>query len=227
MAGHILIVDDAKDIAKLVQSILTDAGFKTTHVADADSAVARLKSDTYDLILLDIELGGISGLHLLEMLRKDPRTARMPVILMTVLGSESQKVRGLGAGADDYVVKPFSGKELLARVQALLRRSRSAAQPEDVIESGGVTLDLNRREVAVKGKRVKLTTMEFDFLALLVKHKGYVLSYRTLSETLSQGAQVMNSETLYAHIKNLRRSLGDAGKLIETVHGVGYKFVEA
>jgi len=226
MNGKILIVDDAKDIAKLVQTVLSDAGFKTQHVADADSAFACLKTEPFDLMLLDVELGGISGLHLLEMVRKEPRTAHLPVILLTVLGSESQKVRGLGVGADDYVVKPFSGKELLARVQALLRRSRRAAQPEDILEAGGVAVDLNRQEVAVKGKRVRLTPMEFQLLAFLVKHKGYVLSYQTLSESLSEGMQVMTSETLYAHVKNLRKSLGDAGKMIETIHGIGYKFIE-
>lgn len=227
MKGRVLVVDDSKDIAKLVLSVVSEAGYSCEHAKNADAAFAKLQQESYDLMLLDVEMGGISGLKLLEMIRKEPRTANLPVILLTVLSSETHKVRGLAAGADDYLVKPFSSKELVARIEALLRRTRRVESPDQILSGGGVSVDLGRREAAVKGERVKLTVIEFNLLALLLSRKGYVLSYQALSDNLSEGAKVMTSETLYAHVKNLRRSLGEAGERIETVHGLGYKFVDA
>lgn len=223
MKTSVLIVDDDADISRHVQSALSDAGYEARRVKSADEAAAFLRRRAPDLLLLDIQLPGISGLKLLEMLRQQPETAGLPVIMLTVLGDESQRIRGLKAGADDYLVKPFSVKELLARVEALLRRSRVAAAPSSVVEAEGLSLDADRRLCAIRGKPVALTPIEFDLLGLFLRRQGYVLTYETLSESLCR-ADVMTSETLYAHVKNLRRKLGRRGAWIETVHGIGYRF---
>lgn len=226
MKTSVLIVDDNADISRLVQTSLCDAGYEALRVKSADEAVALLKRRTPALLLLDIEMPGISGLKLLEMLRQQPETAGIPVIMLTVLGDESQRIRGLKAGADDYLVKPFSVKELLARVEALLRRSHRARTPDMVLEVKDMRLDLERRLLTLRGEPVALTPIEFDLLALLMRRQGYVLTYESMSESLSR-AEVMTSGTFYAHVKNLRSKLGRRGAWIETVHGIGYRFQAA
>lgn len=226
MKTSVLIVDDNADISRLVQTSLCDAGYEALRVKSADEAVAFLKRRTPSLLLLDIEMPGVSGLKLLEMLRQQPETAGIPVIMLTVLGDESQRIRGLKAGADDYLVKPFSVKELLARVEALLRRSHRARTPDMVLEVKDMRLDLERRLLTLRGEPVALTPIEFDLLALLMRRQGYVLTYESMSESLSR-ADAMTSGTFYAHVKNLRRKLGRRGAWIETVHGIGYRFQAA
>lgn len=226
MKTSVLIVDDNADISRLVQTSLCDAGYEALRVKSADEAVALLKRRTPALLLLDIEMPGISGLKLLEMLRQQPETAGIPVIMLTVLGDESQRIRGLKAGADDYLVKPFSVKELLARVEALLRRSHRARTPDMVLEVKDMRLDLERRLLTLRGEPVALTPIEFDLLALLMRRQGYVLTYESMSESLSR-ADAMTSGTFYAHVKNLRSKLGRRGAWIETVHGIGYRFQAA
>ena len=223
MKASLLLVDDDHNIAALVCTALAEEGYKVFYAKDADSAVAYLKKETVDLLLLDIELPGISGMKLLELLKQDGRTAAIPVIMLTVLGNEAAKVQGLKSGADDYLVKPFSKKELAARVEAVLRRLRHSDQPIRRIETDDICLDLDQREVTVKGKRVVLTPAEFDLLRMFVERRGYVFSYRMLADSLAQSGKEVTSESLYVHVNNLRRKLGASGKRIETVHGIGYK----
>ena len=225
MKGTILLVDDETEIADLAKEILVKGGYRVKHVRDADAAIAFFKSDSADVALLDIEMPGISGIKLLKLLREDEKTADMPIIMITVLGDEANRIRGLQAGADDYLGKPFSPKELLARVEALLRRAHRAAQGSRVLQAGPIAIDVDRQEVSVAGERVKLTQAEFSLLSVLASRKGFVLTYQALSDVLSSGGRIMTSENLYAHVKNLRRQLGKAGDMIETVHGVGYKLV--
>jgi len=222
--GAVLVVDDEAAIARVVRSTLEDAGYKARHVRDADSAFAAMREKPFDLVILDIEMPGISGLSLLELMKREPGLAQIPVIMLTVRSEEAYKVRGLRSGADDYLTKPFSAKELLARVEAVLRRTRgSTAQGIQLLRAGGLTLDLGRRQAQARGRKVDLTAAELDLLAALLRRKGQVLGYQVLGEAISGGTRDVGSDTVYAHIKNLRAKLGPEGRLIETVYGVGYR----
>lgn len=224
MKPSILLVDDDANLVAFLRPALREAGYQVHCVASADAAYGILAHEAVDLLLLDIRLPGITGLKLLEILKKDAKTAHLPVVLLTQKGGEFDKIKGLKTGADDYVVKPFSVGELLARMEALLRRVHHGGQTEQVIELGGIRLDFERREVTARDKNVDLTPAEFDLLALMIKQPRRVFSYRILSEALSEGGRIITSGSLYVHIKHLRSKLGPCGKLIETVHGVGYKY---
>ncbi|MBI3548460.1 MAG: response regulator transcription factor [Elusimicrobia bacterium] len=222
-AASILVVDDDPTIVDVLEPALQGAGYSVRTARTADQAFGSLTGGVIDLILLDLELPGISGLELLKIVRRHPAMSKVPVLMMTMHGKVQEKVAGLETGADDYLVKPFAIKELLARVAALLRRSRHGGDPEGAFEVGDIRLDFGSREVAAKGKAIDLTPMEFELLARLMQRKGLVLSYQTLSETLSEGNKIMTSDNLQTHVKNIRRKLGAAGDRIETVHGIGYK----
>ena len=222
----ILAVDDDANITELLERSLKEAGY-TVRIADnANQGFAVLTSEPVDLVLLDFQMPGISGLKLLEIIRQDARTAHLPVMMLTVRKTELDKVTGLKTGADDYLIKPFSVKELLARVEALLRRSRHAGKTGRVLEAAGIRIDFDAHEVVVKNKRVDLTPLEFALLTRLAQRAGQVLTYQILSDALSEGSRIMTSESLYSHVKNLRQKLGSAGERVETVHGIGYKFRE-
>ncbi|OGS18612.1 MAG: hypothetical protein A3J70_07330 [Elusimicrobia bacterium RIFCSPHIGHO2_02_FULL_61_10] len=224
MPSSILIVDDDRTIGHVMKEALLKEGYQVKHVEDADSAYALLQHQSFDLVLLDINLPGISGLKLLELLKQEPKTASLPVIISSIRGDESNKVKGLEIGADDYMVKPTSLKELQARVKALLRRTQRSGQMSNIVESNGIRLDLDRQEAWVEGQRLELTQVEFQILILLIKRQGMLLSYQVLSEVISSGAKDITSQTVYVHINNLRKKLGRKGRLIETVYGMGYKF---
>lgn len=226
MGAKILVVDDDEVIADLLKAVLKAAGFTVHCVGNADSAFAFLRQDHADLVVLDICLPGISGLKLLELLRQEPRTSGLPVMLLSALGAEDSKVRGLVGGADDYMVKPMSPNELVARVISLLRRTRNGGQREETAAAGGIQVNFDRQEVLVQGRRVDLTRAEFELLATFMRRPGYVLSYENLSRQVSGPVAPMTSGNLYAHIKNLRRKLGRQGGLIRTVYGTGYRFAE-
>ena len=224
MKGTVLIVDDDASIAKLVRTVLRQGGYSAEHVESAEKALGRLAEAGFDLLLLDINMGGMSGLKLLEILKQDPRTSGLPVILMTVKKEENTKVSALLGGADDYLVKPFSYKELLARVEALLRRVQRGGALPNALEAAGVTVDFDRRQVSAGGKPVELTRGEFELLSALMRAQGKVVSYRELEDALARGAKVVTSATLYVHVNNLRKKLGAKADRIATVHGVGYRF---
>ena len=220
----ILAIDDDSNVTEMLEGALKQAGYAPRIAENADQGFAILTSEPVDLVLLDFQLPGISGLKLLEIIRQDPRTAEIPVMMLTVKKSELDKVAGLKTGADDYLIKPFSVKELLARVEALLRRSRHSGRTGRLMEIAGIRIDFDAHEVAVKNKRVDLTPLEFALLARLAQRPGQVLTYQMLSDALSEGSRIMTSESLYSHVKNLRQKLGSAGNCVETVHGIGYKF---
>lgn len=224
MKASILITDDDPAVAEILTPALDAAGYLVQHTDNADSAFALLAGGTVDLLLLDVQLPGISGMKLLDILKENPKTARLPVIMLTLRGEESSKVRGLLGGADDYLVKPFSVPEVLARIEALLRRVRQDGNLANAVELEGIRVDFDRRDVSVAGSSVDLTPIELELLALLMRREGSVLTYQQLSEALSHGARILTSGTLYVHVKNLRRKLGSRGERIETVHGIGYKF---
>ncbi|MBI3548023.1 MAG: response regulator transcription factor [Elusimicrobia bacterium] len=224
-AATVLVVDDDPVILNLVQATLKSGGFAVRTAKNADTAFGTLTGDIVDLIILDVNLPGLSGMKLMDVLKQDPKTASIPVLMVTVLGKEEERVAGLNRGADDYLVKPFSVKELMARVEALLRRSRHAGMTSRAFELGGIHVDLDRREVKVKQKAIDLTPVEFDLLVRLMEGRGRVLTYQILSEALSDGIRIMTSRNLQTHVKNIRGKLGSAGDRIETVHTLGFKFV--
>ncbi|MBI3550402.1 MAG: response regulator transcription factor [Elusimicrobia bacterium] len=220
----ILLVDDDPTVVAMVSAAVKAEGYALRTTSDANRGFAYLTEDVIDLALLDIQLPGISGLKLLELMKQDPRTAHIPVLMLTLRKAESDKVTGLKTGADDYLGKPFSVKELLARVEALLRRTRHGGKMNQVFEIAGIRVDLGAMEVRIKNKKVELTPTEMGMLVRLLQHPGQVLTYRILSEALSEGSKIITSETLYAHVNHLRDKLGASGERIETVYGVGYKF---
>jgi DNA-binding response OmpR family regulator len=219
----ILVVDDDRNIASLVKVALQHAGYAVRHVESADEALVAFKEETPDLTLLDVELPGLSGLKLLNLLKEQPATASIPIIMISVLGATSDRIKGLKTGADDYLAKPFSTEELLARIEALLRRVKSGGQVEQILVEGDLRLDLDRRQATAAEVVLDLTSMEFDLLALLLRRPGYVHTYKVLADALGEGLKIVTSETLYTHVKNLRRKMGSLGTWIETVHGVGYR----
>ncbi|MBI4377138.1 MAG: response regulator transcription factor [Elusimicrobia bacterium] len=218
-----LVVDDKFDIAEVIDKGLRQKGFESSHAESAEDALKLLEGERFDIILMDIDMPGMSGLKLLKLLKGRADTAQIPVIMLTVLGSEAQKVNALGLGADDYLVKPFSVRELAARIEAVLRRVKPQEPGSEILAAGGLEVDFGRREVRAAGKKIQLTPTEFDLLRLLMKRPGFVLTFEALAEAINQSGREATSEAIYAHIKNIRRKLGPLGESIETVHGVGYK----
>jgi DNA-binding response OmpR family regulator len=227
MNTKILFVDDDHDIGRSVKEGLSRHGYAVTHVDSADKALALVKIQTVDLFLLDIDLPGLSGLKLLELLKGEPETASAPVIMLTALGETAQRVKGLKTGADDYMVKPFSTDELAARIEALLRRVHHQGRPGQVVRSGGVTLNLDALEASLPdGRRVPLTWGEGQILFCLMRRKGFIVTQRALTEHLTTegGKDTVTSGSLYTYFKNIRAKLGAYADRIETIPKSGYRF---
>ena len=226
MAGRksILVVEDETDLADLVCYHLEREGFEPRRAEDGERALAEAGRHVPDLVVLDRMLPKLSGDEVLRRLRRDDRTATVPVIMLTAKVEEADELVGLALGADDYLRKPFSIKILLAHISAVLRRDPGASPPREVLSSGGVTLDRGRHEVSLHGDLIDLTATEFRILAALMAAKGRVMSREQLIElTLGQGAAVTN-RAMDVHIAALRRKLGPAATAIQTIRGVGYAF---
>lgn len=226
-ATTVLVVEDDVDVRAVVVMILDNAGYDVVAVADGLSAIERLERDGPSLVLLDVMMPGISGIETLSRIRT---SSTVPVILLTALGDERNKVRGLELGADDYVVKPFSPAELLARVHALLRRSRLAVTPPAVIEHGGLLkVDVGRREVWLRGRPVETTAKEFDLLAFLAASPGRVHTRpELLREVWHSSVEWQQEATVTEHVRRLRIKLEDDPERptwLQAVRGVGYRFV--
>ena len=224
MQYKILLIDDSAEIASLVVGFLKTAGYVVKHFLGAEEGLEWLKTEPVDLLLLDVELPGMAGFKVLELLKKDPKAASIPVIMITVRHDEASKVSGLCGGADDYIVKPFSRPELLARVEALLRRVHNSGHLSTSVVGGDVSLDMRSKTASSEGKRVNLTLVEFDLLALLISGKGQVFTFQAIAEKL--GNPNWTSNNLSVHIKNIRAKLGAPGKKIESVHATGYRFLD-
>ena len=222
----IAIVDDEPDILELVSLHLTKAGFSVREFADADSFNAFIQTSTPDLIVLDLMLPDTDGLELCKMLKKNDAYVAIPVIMLTAKGEETDKILGLELGADDYITKPFSPKELVARVKAVLRRPARKEAGKTIEIAGRVVIDLEKYQVTVKGKKVDLTTTEFKVLQLLASRKGYVFSRDTILDYLWGDEKAVVDRTIDVHIRHLREKLGSAASLIKNIRGIGYKLEE-
>lgn len=226
MTAKILVVDDERKMVKLVRTYLEGAGFKVVVAYDGQEALAVFRHEQPDLIVLDLMLPEIDGLDVARAIR---RASDVPLIMLTARAEEADRLIGLELGADDYVVKPFSPRELVARVRAVLRRVEAGSIQPQVITAGDLSLDLGRREARLAGRQVELTTAQFDLLAVLAQRPGQVFSRIQLLDAVQGEAFAGYERTVDAHIKNLRRALGDDPRdpqYILTVRGVGYKFAE-
>jgi two-component system, OmpR family, alkaline phosphatase synthesis response regulator PhoP len=225
VATDVLVVEDEPDIRSLVVHHLEREGFRCRTAGSGGEALARVRSSTPDLMVLDLMLPGMDGLEVCRRLRGDPATAGLPIIMLTAKADEVDRVVGLELGADDYLAKPFSPKELVARVRAVLRRARPGETPQ-VLSVGGVSLDSSRHIVSVGGRPVELTPKEFDLLHALLAAAGRVLSREHLLNRVWGYARAdeIESRTVDVHIRRLRAKLGAEERRIATIKGVGYRF---
>ena len=223
----ILVVDDEPDTLELVEFNLTKAGFEIDTARDGAEALRKSRAFLPDLVLLDLMLPEIDGLEVFKLLRRDQHTAGIPVIMVTAKAAEIDRVLGLELGADDYVTKPFSPRELILRVKNLLERRRPAAEPEGQHRFGDLLIDIPRHWVRVKGKRIELTATEFRLLIALVRRPGVVHDRERLLREVWEYDNLIDTRTVDTHMGRLRDKLRSAGKYLETVRGVGYRFAEA
>ncbi|MEN3037759.1 MAG: response regulator transcription factor [Candidatus Kryptonium sp.] len=220
----IAIVEDDKDILELIALHVQKAGFKAKKFTDGESFLRYLSTDVPDLLILDLMLPDIDGLELCKTLRNSPATSKLPIIILTAKIDETDKIVGLELGADDYVTKPFSPRELIARVKAILRRTSQEGAKIEIIKIGDLlTIDVNKMEVFVEGEKVELTLTEFKLLKHLAEKPGWVFSRERLLSAVWGSEKSVLDRTIDVHIKKLRDKLGKAGKLIKSIRGLGYK----
>ena len=226
MKETILIVEDEKDIIKMLEYNLNKEGFKTLSVRDGEDACDLVNRERPDLIILDLMLPGMDGLEVCKTLKSDTKTASIPVIMLTAKSQESDKIVGLELGADDYMTKPFSPRELIARIKAVLRRVKEKDKLPEVLKIGELTLDFSKIAVTVKNKPVELTSKEFELLKTLIKVKGRVLSRDYLLDNIwgFDHAMEIQTRTVDVHIRTLRKKLKSESKRILTVKNYGYRF---
>ena len=225
MSQQILIIEDEPDIAESLRYNFERENYKVL-IAESGEKGLRLSLDEHtspDLIILDLMLPGMSGLELCRRLRREPETRRTPIIMLTAKVTEADKITGLEMGADDYIVKPFSVKEVVARVRAVLRRSDSGSIPR--YEDDKLSIDFEDMRVVCSGNDVKLTRKEFALLTNLAKNAGRVATRQNLLDNVWGYSYFGDTRTLDVHIRRLRQKLGDCGNCIETVVGIGYRFI--
>jgi len=222
----VLVIDDEKDLLELVRYNLTKEGYDVIAAQKGEAGLEIAFQHKPDLILLDVMMPGMDGLEVCRRLRGDERTGRIPLIMLTARGAESDRVVGLELGADDYVTKPFSPRELIARVRAVMRRVHAAAEPREVRRHGDLVLDSGRHEVTYRGKPIPLTATEFRILEYLLSRPGRVLSRSDILESALGDDVAVTDRTVDVHVTAIRRKLGRAGELLETVRGFGYRFRE-
>src|SRR5438132_3699940 len=225
---RILVVEDEMQIARTLRDYLEVAGYEVTVVGDGGAALASARGERPDLVVLDLGLPTIDGLDVARELR---RTATTPIVMLTARGEESDRIVGLELGADDYLVKPFSPKELVARVRAVLRRTAStSAGGSEVLRAGEVQVDVPRMRVSVAGRPVDLTPTEFQVLVTLVREPGRVFTRGQLLDAVHGVAFESYERAIDAHVKNIRKKIEPAAgrpRYVLTVHGVGYRFADA
>jgi two-component system, OmpR family, phosphate regulon response regulator PhoB len=227
MNAHILVVDDEPDISALVAYHLAREAYRVRTVADGVEALRSVEAEPPDLVVLDLMLPGMSGLDVLQELRRREETQHIPVILLTARRAEEDRIAGLRLGADDYLAKPFSPQELVLRVRAILRRVQQAppaARSGKVVRLGPFLLDTGAARAEVDGQEVELTPTEFYLLQTLLERRGRVQSRRQLLESVWEVTANIATRTVDMHVQRLRAKLGDHADWIETVRGFGYRF---
>jgi len=222
---NILVIDDEPDIVALLSYNLKKEGYAVTPVSDGGEALTVVKKGDFDLVILDLMLPGINGMDICRVLRSDPRTRSLPVIMLTAKGEEHDRIQGLETGADDYMAKPFSPRELIARVKAVLRRTGERRQPEQIVRIGDLAINKDFCSVAKNGKALDLSATEFRLLLYLVERKGRVFSREQLLGALWKDETFVEPRTVDVHIRRLRMQIEDdpsAPVYLKTRRGLGY-----
>ena len=220
---NILIIEDETDVADLLLLNLRKAGFRVSIAGDGGSGLQKARDDRPDFIILDLMLPKMSGLEVCRILKSDAATARMPILMLTAKAEEIDRIVGLEFGADDYVTKPFSPREIVLRIRAIFRRGEKA---DESLSAGPISIDPARHEVRVNGKQVHLTSLEFKLLRALMQRRGRVQERDRLLNDVWGYESVIDTRTVDTHVRRLREKLGKAGDAIETVRGFGYRLRE-
>jgi DNA-binding response OmpR family regulator len=222
-----LVVEDDPNIAKLVQYNLEKNGFTVTVAPAGEDALEIVSKKNFDIVLLDIMLPGIDGLEVCKQIKKKPQYTGVPVIMLTAKGEEVDRIVGFELGVDDYIVKPFSPRELILRIKAILKRAhRKEETLSEFIHFGKISVDIARHVVTLNKKELELTPIEFNLLVLFIRRKGRVQSREVLLSEVWNIDSDITTRTVDTHVKRLRQKLGKIGDLIETVRGFGYKMVD-
>ena len=226
MKSKILVVDDEPEAVELVEFNLKQAGYTVTTAADGAEALKKARSQSPDLIVLDVMLPEMDGFEICKTLRLDPATARLPILMLTAKAAEIDRVLGLELGAEDYLTKPFSPRELLLRIKKILARGQIEERPSDQMRFGDLLIDLPRHLATWKSKPIELTATEFKLLTILAQRAGRVQSRDQLLRDVWEYDSLIDTRTVDTHMRRLREKLGPASKHLDTVRGVGYRFVE-
>jgi DNA-binding response OmpR family regulator len=224
---HILIAEDDRDIAELISHYLTKAGWSVHAATAGDQALAYIRNHPVDVVILDLMLPGMSGFEVCQALRSERATADLPVIMLTARTEEGDRVKGLELGADDYVSKPFSPNELVARVRAVVRRTRRSEPTDTILQLGSIVMDLSRHTVSNNGSEVTLTAKEFLLLQFFLEHRGRVLSRDRLLEDVWGYRYTGGTRTVDVHVRRLREKLPALVDALTTVKQFGYKLVDS
>ena len=223
MRQTILVVDDEPDIVEIIQYNLEKSGFDVIVAADGSAALEKARDEAPDLIVLDLMLPGLEGTDVCRILKQDERTRFIPILMLTAKSEEIDRIIGLELGADDYVVKPFSPREIALRIRNILRR-RTEPETAGPVRAGPLVIDVEGHHVSVSGCTVSLTATEFKLLAVLFQRRGRVQTREELLDVVWGYDYMGYGRTVDAHIKRLREKLGEAAGMVETVRGVGYRF---
>jgi DNA-binding response OmpR family regulator len=222
----VLVVDDEPEAVELVEFNLKQGGFDVAVAADGAEAIKKARGLMPSLIVLDLMLPEVDGLEVCKMLRRDSATAKVPIIMLTAKAAEIDRILGLELGADDYITKPFSPRELVLRVKRILQRGQAPDQEQERLKFGELVIDGPRHLVTWRGKKVDLTATEFKLLMLLAQRRGRVQSRDQLLRDVWDYQSAIDTRTVDTHMRRLREKLGPASKYLDTVRGVGYRFVE-
>ena len=227
MKQRILVVDDEPEAVELVEFNLKQAGYAVSTAADGAEALKKARTQTPDLIVLDVMLPEMDGFEICKVLRLDPATAKVPIIMLTAKAAEIDRVLGLELGADDYLTKPFSPRELLLRIKKILSRGETVEKPRDQMRFGDLLIDVPKHLVTWRGKPIDdLTATEFKLLTTLAQRSGRVQTRDHLLRDVWEYDSLIDTRTVDTHMRRLREKLGPAAKHLDTVRGVGYRFVE-
>ena len=222
----ILVADDEEDVLALVTSSLKAAGYSTLNADDGPSALASAREHMPALIVLDLMLPGMSGLEVCKALKSDNATKQIPIIMLTAKADEVDRILGFELGADDYMTKPFSPRELTLRVQSVLRRTNAPIEPADILKHGDISVDRVRHQVSLRGKEIELTATEFKLLSTLIERRGRVQSRDVLLNDVWGYESSIDTRTVDTHVRRLREKLGKSADCIETIRGFGYRMLD-
>jgi phosphate regulon transcriptional regulator PhoB len=226
MKSKVLVVDDEPDVRELLSFNLKGAGFDVIEAENGEQALKKSKLDLPQVIVLDLMLPEVDGIEVCKQLKRDAATSSIPIIMLTAKASELDRILGFELGADDYLTKPFSPRELVLRVKSLLRRRETSQEKADVMTLGDMVVDIPRHQVTIKNKKIDLTATEFKLICLLMQRKGRVQSREQLLKDVWEYDTMIDTRTVDTHMRRLREKLGMAAKYLDTVRGVGYRVVD-